>query len=293
MRCPAVIFHTFALAFFVLQAENLIENVGYPDYIVDVNYMAKMYKEIKIHPKTFFDNDILTTKILNLQKLSRAGTMVDKSEWPFPPTMLNAFYSYNENKMVFPAAILQPPFYNVLYPRAINYGAIGGVMGHEITHGFDDTGKLYDSKGNRRKWWSNYTLANFQSNARCLEDQYGNFTFYGIKVNGKRTLSENIADNGGVKVALEAYRKWVREHWEEPRLAGMMLTNEQVFFISFARNWCSHYSERAASVTTKYGVHSPMPWRVNGTLRNFPEFSKAFNCPLGSPMNPVKKCRVW
>lgn len=275
------------------KAEDLIENVGYPDYIVDVDYMTQQYKEVKINPKTFFDNDVSTTRSLNLQKLAKAGTLVDKSEWPFPPTMLNAFYSYNENKMVFPAAILQPPFYNVLYPSAMNYGAIGGVMAHEITHGFDDTGKLYDSEGNRRKWWSNSTLTNFQRNSRCLEDQYANFTFYGNKVNGKKTLSENIADNGGVRVALKAYRKWVREHWEEPRLPGMMLTNEQVFFISYARNWCSHYSKRAAGVATKYYDHSPMPWRVNGTLRNFPEFSKAFNCPLGSPMNPKKKCRVW
>lgn len=275
------------------KAEALIENVGYPDYIVDIEYLARKYKEVKIDAKTYFDNDIAVSKSMNLDKLAKAGTVVDRNEWPFPPTMLNAFYAYNENKMVFPAAILQPPFYNLQYPRAMNYGAIGGVMAHEITHGFDDNGKLYDSEGNRRKWWSNSTLENFKERSRCLIDQYSNYTFYGYQVNGENTLSENIADNGGVRVALWAYRKWVREHWEEPRLPGMMLTNEQVFFISFARNWCSHYSDRAARVTTKYYNHSPKPWRVNGTLMNFPEFAKAFNCPLGSPMNPKHKCRIW
>lgn len=277
----------------VEKAEALIENVGYPDYIMNVEYMTQRYKEVTIDAKTYFNNDVSVTKRQNIDRLAKAGTAVDKSEWPFPPTMLNAFYAYNENKMVFPAAILQPPFYNPLYPRAMNYGAIGGVMAHEITHGFDDTGKLYDIDGNRRRWWSNSTLANFQERSRCLIDQYSNYTFYGYQVNGKNTLSENIADNGGVRVALEAYRKSVRDHWEEPRLPGMMLTNEQVFFISFARNWCSHYSDRAARVATKYFDHSPMPWRVNGTLINFPEFSKAFNCPLGSPMNPEHKCRIW
>lgn len=275
------------------KAERLIENVGYPDYIMDVDIMTSRYKEVQIHPKTYFDNDVSIDKNKNQMKLARAGTNVDKSEWPFPPTMLNAFYSYNENKMVFPAAILQPPFYNVLYPSAMNYGAIGGVMAHEITHGFDDKGKLYDSEGNRRKWWSNSTLSNFHRNSRCLEDQYSNFTFYGYKVDGQKTLSENIADNGAVRVALKAYQKWVSDHWEEPRLPGMMLTNEQVFFLSFARNWCSHYSPRAAGFAAKYYEHSPMPWRVNGTLRNFSEFSKAFKCPKGSPMNPERKCRVW
>lgn len=275
------------------KAESLIENVGYPDYIMDVDYMTQKYKKVKIDPKSYFENEISITKNLNLKKLAKAGTVVDKSEWPFPPTVLNAAYSDNENKMVFPAAILQPPFYNVLYPSAINYGAIGGVMAHEITHGFDDTGRLYDSKGNRRKWWTNSTLVKFHRNSRCLETQYSNFTFYGHKINGKRTLSENIADNGAVRVALEAYRKWVKDHWEEPRLPGTMMTNEQVFFISFARNWCSHYSKRAAVFAAKYYEHSPMPWRVNGSLMNFSEFSKAFKCPKGSPMNPEEKCRVW
>ncbi|XP_073251055.1 endothelin-converting enzyme homolog [Porites lutea] len=275
------------------KAESIIENIGYPDYIMDEKYLADQYKDVEIDPRTFFDNDVSTIKNRNLRTLAKAGTKVDKSEWPFPPTMLNAFYSYNQNKMVFPAAILQPPFYNVRYPSVINYGAIGGIMAHEITHGFDNKGKLYDVNGNRRKWWRNATLVNFQQKSRCLEEQYSNFTFYGHKVNGETTLSENIADNGGVTVAFEAYRKWVREHWEEPRLPGVMLTNDQVFFISYARNWCSHYSKIAAGIATKYFDHSPMPWRVNGTLRNIPEFSKAFNCPLGSPMNPIKKCKVW
>ncbi|KAJ7394659.1 hypothetical protein OS493_000479, partial [Desmophyllum pertusum] len=164
------------------KAEALIENVGYPDYIVDVEYMARRYKEVKIDAKTYFDNDVAVSKSMNLHRLAKAGTVVDKTEWPFPPTMLNAFYAYNENKMVFPAAILQPPFYNLLYPRAMNYGAIGGVMAHEITHGFDDTGKLYDSEGNRRKWWSNSTLVNFKERSRCLVDQYSNYTFFGYQV---------------------------------------------------------------------------------------------------------------
>ncbi|EDO49850.1 predicted protein [Nematostella vectensis] len=275
------------------KAEYLLENIGYPDYVMDSKHLASLYKEVPVDPKTYFLNQVYVRRNDNLRNYAKLGKPFDKTEWPFPPTMLNAYYSYNENKMVFPAAMLQAPFYYASYPRAVNYGGIGTIMAHELTHGFDVTGKDYNKYGNNIKWWTDKTIQNFYNKSQCLVEQYGNFTFHGGLVDGKLTLSENIADNGGVKQAFEAYQSWVSRHGPEPRLPGMMLTNEQIFFFAFARNWCGMFSPEAGKLSLKWDEHAPMPWRVNGSLKNFKKFAEHFKCPVGSPMNPEKRCAVW
>lgn len=165
-------------------------------------------------------------------------------------------------------------------------------MGHELTHGFDVQGRRFDVNGDERNWWSVDTSKAFEKKTTCLKEQYSNFTFDGEKIEGEQTLSENIADNGGIRQAFRAYQNWVAKNGEESRLPGMNLTNEQIFFISFARNWCSVFSAQGEQIAMM-SEHSPAPWRTKASLMNFPEFAAAFKCRLGSPMNPIKKCAVW
>lgn len=168
------------------------------------------------------------------------------------------------------------------------------VVGHEITHGFDDNGRLFNKDGNLKKWWSNSSISAFKNKTQCLVDQYSKYVFHTKNLNGKQTLGENIADNGGIKQAFQAYQNWKKRRGPEPPLPGMEdFTNEQIFFLGFAQIWCSKYRPETAMRQVDFGVHSPGMYRVIGPLSNFDEFAKAYRCPKGSPMNPEKKCAVW
>lgn len=179
----------------------------------------------------------------------------------------------------------------------MNFGGIGVVIGHEITHGFDDRGRLYDKLGNIRQWWDLGTIKRFEEKAQCIEDQYSSYKLEQIdmKVSGKRTKGENIADNGGLKQAYMAYQKWVAEKGPEPPLPGLGLSHPQLFFLNYAQIWCGSMNDKEAVRKLKTAVHSPGPVRVKGPLSNSPDFALAYSCPEGSPMNPPKeeKCRVW
>ncbi|KAK3795896.1 hypothetical protein RRG08_040692 [Elysia crispata] len=198
---------------------------------------------------------------------------------------------------VIPAGILQPPFYSKHFPKSLNYGGIGMVIGHEITHGFDDRGRQYDKDGNLVKWWDDVVIHRFKERAQCIIDQYSNYTVPEIDmpVNGLQTQGENIADNGGIKEAYRAYRKYTeRQQIKEKRLPGLLqFSGNQLFFINFAQVWCGVMRPQAAINRIMTGVHSPGRFRVIGTLQNMPEFSEAFHCPAGSYMNRKKRCSVW
>ncbi|KAI0216966.1 hypothetical protein LSAT2_031116 [Lamellibrachia satsuma] len=199
------------------------------------------------------------------------------------------------NDIVFPAGILQSLFYSAHFPKSLNYGGIGVVIGHEITHGFDDKGRQYDKNGNLRQWWNNNTIFAFRKRAQCIVDQYSNYKLepFGLQIDGKNTQGENIADNGGLKESFRAYRKWVERNGEEAPLPGMNLTHNQLFFLNYAQIWCGIMRGEEALHKVRTSVHSPGPIRVLGPLSNSPSFSKAYNCPLGSRMNPHHKCGVW
>ncbi|MCP9265095.1 hypothetical protein DINM_020296 [Dirofilaria immitis] len=192
---------------------------------------------------------------------------------------------------------------NEYYKRAANYGAIGTVMGHELTHGFDDDGSLYDMNGNLNNWWSDESYKNFKNKAQCFIEQYGSYKVPNtdFKVNGKLTLGENIADNGGIKQSFRAYRNYMRQighsgdsgHFKSHLPGISNFTNDQLFFLSFAQVWCSHQTKEAQIKQVLTNEHSPAMYRVNGALSNLPEFSKTFNCPSGSLLNPRKRCSVW
>ncbi|XP_026682311.1 endothelin-converting enzyme homolog [Diaphorina citri] len=226
----------------------------------------------------------------------RNTTLILKSieKWSMTPPTVNAYYTPTKNQIVFPAGILQAPFYDINQQQALNYGGMGVVMGHELTHAFDDQGREYDKEGNLHQWWNNATIARFKEQAECFVHQYNNFTLDGMSVNGKRTLGENIADNGGLKAAYHAYLQWAKQNsMKEQYLPALNFTHKQLFFIGFGQVWCSTNTEEATKLLLEKDAHAPSHYRVVVPLANLPEFSQAFSCPLGSKMNPVNKCEVW
>ncbi len=204
---------------------------------------------------------------------------------------MNAYYSPLENNINFPAGILQPPFFDRNADDAVNFGGIGAVIGHEMTHGFDDQGRKYDARGNGQDWWTPDDTREFEKRAQCLVEEYSGFTAVGdVKLNGKLTLGENTADNGGVRVAYMALLAYLAGRAED-KIAGF--TPEQRFFLGYAQIWCQNTAEAQARLRAVTDPHSPGRYRVNGVVSNMPEFRRAFGCGEGQPMVRPDACRVW
>ncbi|MEM1024834.1 MAG: M13 family metallopeptidase [Myxococcota bacterium] len=223
--------------------------------------------------------------------LAKIGQPVDREEWFISPPTVNAYYSPLRNQMVFPAGILQHPFYDVDSGVAANLGAMGMVVGHELTHGFDDKGSLFDANGNLEMWYEPETREAFEGRTQCVADQYAGYEpLPGLNLNGKLTLGENIADMGGVKLAFQAYRALRAD--AQPIVASGY-TEDQQFFISTAQIWCAKVRDAEAKLRIQTDPHSPPKYRVNGSLSNLPEFADAFQCAAGTPMAPTDRCTVW
>ncbi|XP_020279870.1 endothelin-converting enzyme 1-like isoform X2 [Pseudomyrmex gracilis] len=270
--------------------------IGYPDFILQPDLLNEHYKDVLVRPDKYFENTLNILQHLTRIEQNRLGNAVNKTLWNTAPAVVNAYYSRNKNQIMFPAGILQPPFYHRFFPRSLNFGGIGVVIGHEITHGFDDKGRLFDKGGNLHRWWRDEAIYSFHMRAQCLIDQYAHYTVkeVGMKIDGVNTQGENIADNGGIKQAFRAYEKWLRSNeGEDETLPGMSATGKQLFFLNFAQVWCGSMRPEAIRNKLKTAVHSPGKFRVIGTLSNSKEFAQAFNCPPGSPMNPASKCSVW
>jgi putative endopeptidase len=224
---------------------------------------------------------------------NKLGKPIDKSEWFMTPQTVNAYYNPVNNEIVFPAAILQPPFFNMAADDAVNYGGIGGVIGHEIGHGFDDQGAKYDGEGNLRNWWTEQDKTQFQERGARLIGQYNKFEpLPGLNINGALALGENIGDLGGMTVALKAYQLSL-DGKEAPVLDGF--TGQQRFFLSWAQVWRSQYREEALKRQLSTGPHSPAHYRVIGVLPNIPEFYTAFDIKEGDPMYtaPEQRVKIW
>ncbi|XP_066493606.1 membrane metallo-endopeptidase-like 1 isoform X1 [Tiliqua scincoides] len=274
------------------------EQIGYPDYILeDQNEkLDQEYAKLNFSEHEYFKNILENLQATAQKTLRKLREKVDQDIWLIGAAVVNAFYSPNRNQIVFPAGILQPPFFSKHQLQALNFGGIGMVIGHEITHGFDDNGRNFDKDGNMFDWWSNFSAMHFKEQSRCMIYQYGNYTWDlagGQNISGINTLGENIADNGGVRQAYKAYLKWVEKEGKEPRLPGLDLTHEQLFFLNFAQVWCGSYRPEYASQSIKTDAHSPLRYRVMGSLQNFEAFSEAFHCKKGTIMHPVEKCRIW
>ncbi|EFA09825.2 neprilysin-1 [Tribolium castaneum] len=277
------------------KADAMNERIGYPQLITNKQELVKEYAALNITKTEFITNVLNILKYDAEQNLQKLRQPVDKDKWSTEPAVVNAFYNPNKNDIVFPAGILQPLFYSQHFPKSLNYGGIGVVIGHEITHGFDDKGRQFDKDGNMMQWWNNATIRAFRERTQCIIDQYSRYKIdeVGLYVNGRMTQGENIADNGGLKQSFRAYRKWVSQHGEEPDLPGLNLTHDQLFFLNYAQIWCGSMRPEDALTKVRSSVHSPGPIRVLGPLSNSWDFAKAYDCPLGSPMNPTNKCSVW
>jgi putative endopeptidase len=261
--------------------------IGYPDKFRD-------YTKLEIKPDDALGNELRANAFENDRQLNKIGKPVDHSEWDMTPPTVNAYYNPSMNDINFPAGILQPSFYDPTEDDAVNYGHIGAVIGHELTHGFDDQGKKFDAQGNLSDWWTADDTKNFVARTDCLENEYGNFVAVdNVKLNGKLTLGENTADNGGLVLAYMAYLDRAKKNGVDLKAKKDGYTATQRFYIGFAQNWCSNPRPEQVREQVLTDPHSPDRIRTNGVIVNQPGFAAAFGCKQGSPMVPVKSCRVW
>jgi endothelin-converting enzyme/putative endopeptidase len=267
---------------------TLVNKIGYPDAWRD-------YSTMKVTRESFFRNVLAAARFETNRQLAKVGKPLDRGEWFMSPPTVNAYYNPAMNEMVFPAGILQPPFFNPAAPEPVNYGAIGMVVGHELTHGFDDQGRKYDALGNVSDWWTPAVAAEFDRRAACVARQYAAYeSVPGVRLNGELTLGENIADLGGLKLAFAAMEAARRgKEADAGEVAGFRPA--QQFFVGYAQSWCAEYREEELRRRAVTDPHSPARFRVNGPLSNLPEFAEAFSCAEGSAMvrPAADRCEVW
>lgn len=266
---------------------QLVNKIGYPDD-------WRNYGALTISGDSHLSNVLAARSFEHEEVIARASKPTDRSLWLMPPHMVNAYYHPLLNEMAFPAGILQPPFFDASYPSAMNYGAIGMVMGHELTHGFDDQGSMFDGDGKMRAWWAEGARERFAERTGCVSDFYSSFEVSeGLNVNGELTNGENIADIGGLRVAYRAWQTASQREGEGRPAPVPGLTDDQLFFVSFAQGWCSLATDEYLTMQVRSDPHSPARYRVIGTLSQLPEFHKAFSCEAGQPMVPENVCNIW
>ncbi|XP_023931148.1 neprilysin-4-like [Lingula anatina] len=247
------------------KAATMLEKIGYPPYVLNNKELNANYEQLTISADNYFENMLACFRHTAIHDLKQLSLTPNRTRWEdINIVMVNAAYSPNKNQILFSAGMLQPPFYSKYYPRSMNFGGIGMVIGHEITHGLDDQGRLYDKNGNLREWWDETTSERFKEKARCFIEQYGNYTVEDVnmKINGKLTQGENIADNGGLKQAFQAYRNWVSKRGqEEERLPGLNMSHNQIFFLSFAHMLCGHQRPKSTVDQIRTDTHTTLKYR--------------------------------
>ena len=259
--------------------------IGYPDKL-------KGYKGLDLSRDSFYQNNLKASEFLIKRNLEKSGKPVDKSEWGMTPPTVNAYNNSQFNEIVFPAGILQPPFFDSASDDAINYGGIGAVIGHEITHGFDDEGSKYDAQGNLKTWWTDADRKTFDERTSCVVKQFSGYKVGGdVFMNGKLTLGENTADLGGLTMAFSAFEKSMEGITKPAKTDN--LTPEQRFFLGWAQAWAEVSTPQGEAFQAQNDPHSIARFRVNGPLSNMPEFASAFACKQGTQMVRSEICNIW
>jgi predicted metalloendopeptidase len=259
--------------------------IGYPDRWRD-------YSGLTVTRGDWFASATAARAFEFARQIDKVGKKKDRTEWGMTPPTVNAYYNPLVNEIVFPAGILQRPFFHRDLPASMNFGGMGMVVGHELTHGFDDQGRKFDAQGRLAEWWEPSVVAKFDERTQCVDDLYDTYEVQpGVHLNGKLTLGENIADMGGLKEAYRAYRQWPRDAGASPAVEG--ITDDQLFFVGFAQTWCSKAQPEYERMMATVNEHSAPRFRVIGPVSNTIEFAEAFKCPAGSPMRPAKTCEVW
>ncbi len=267
---------------------TIVNNIGYPDTWRD-------YSSVVIERNDYPGNTRRAAAFEVHRILQKIDKPTDRKDWSMTPPTVNAYYRPPMNDINFPAGILQPPFYSIEMDDAVNYGGIGVVIGHELTHGFDDQGRKYDAEGNFKDWWTPQDTKEFEQRAKCTADEYSSFLAVKddkgeVKLNGKLTLGENTADNGGLKLAYMALTEIIGN---TPVKAIDGYTPQQRFFLAYGQIWCQNVTDQEARKRALTDPHSPGEWRVNGAVQNSAAFEQAFGCKAGQPMVSQNACRVW
>ncbi|MGZ5113263.1 MAG: M13 family metallopeptidase [Usitatibacter sp.] len=262
----------------------IVNKIGYPDKWRD-------YSSVVVKRGDFFGNVERATRFESRRDLRKIGKPLDRGEWGMTPPTVNAYFNAQMNDINFPAGVLQPPLFDPKMDDAPNYGNTGGTIGHELTHGFDDEGRQFDAKGNLKDWWTKDDAKAFEERAQCIVDQYSQYIIVDdVKINGKLTNGEDIADLGGLILAWMAWKQETAVKRLEPRDG---LTPEQRFFVGYAQWACENDRPENLRMKALTDPHSPGRYRVNGLVVNMPEFERAFSCKAGQPMVGAKRCRVW
>jgi len=273
--------------------------IAYENEILNNTILDSYYAGLSLDSTNYLENMLSVKRFINKHYTDNFRAPVDPYSWNrhSGAAIVNAFYEPSENSMNFPAGFIDGVFFQADRPAYMNYGALGVVIGHEITHGFDDQGRLFDAFGNLVNWWEKETKEKYLEKAQCIIDQYGNYTVdvkgETINLNGVTTQGENIADHGGVKESIRAYDRLIARTGLEPRLPGLPYSQNQLFWLSGGAMWCQVSRPEALKEYILTDPHSPARFRINGPFSNMVEFARDWNCPTGSPMNPEKKCRVW
>jgi putative endopeptidase len=269
-----------------IKLDAIRNKIGYPDVWRD-------YSALKIERGDLMGNFLRANEFESRRQIAKISKPLDRLEWGMTPPTVNAYYSGSFNEVVFPAGILQPPFFDKTIDDAVNFGAIGSVIGHELTHGFDDQGRKFDPHGNLRDWWTEQDGKEFEKRASCIADEYSGFTAVDdLKLNGKLTLGENTADNGGVRIALMALNAELAAAGKgDEKVDGY--TPQQRYFLGFARAWCQKRRPEFSREMVTVDPHSPGKYRVNGVVENMPEFQQTWGCKAGQAMVKENACRVW
>jgi putative endopeptidase len=265
----------------------VVNKIGYPDKWRD-------YSKYEVVRGDALGNYERGAEFESHRQIDKIGKPVDRGEWGMTPPTVNAYYNPQMNDINFPAGILQPPFYDNNMDDAVNYGDAGGIIGHELTHAFDDEGRQFDAKGNLEDWWTPQDAKQFEDRVACVVNEYNGFIATDdVHVNGKLTLGENVADLGGLKLSWMAYLAHEAGLAPDETRSIDGFTPAQRFFISYGQGWCENYTPESLRLMAQTNPHSPVQYRVNGVLVNLPEFRKAFSCKTGTPMAPEKTCTVW
>jgi predicted metalloendopeptidase len=271
-----------------IKLKAIDNKIGYPDKWRD-------YSNLTIRRGNLLGDYFAAGEFESRRQMAKIDKPLDRNEWQMTPPTVNAYYDPSYNEIVFPAGILQPPFFDKNADEAVNFGAIGMVIGHELTHGFDDQGRQFDPQGNLHDWWTPQDATEFEKRTDCEVKEYGSFVpVDDLKLNGKLTLGENTADNGGERIALMALKNVIAKDKDDPAARTIDgYTPEQRFFLGTGNEWCEKRRPEYNRMMVTVDPHSPGKFRVNGVMQNMPEFEKAWGCKAGQAMVSENACRVW
>ena len=269
----------------LIKLDAIVDKIGYPDKWID-------YSALKVDREIYVSNRLRATQFAEYRDLQKIGKPVDKFEWIIPPQTVNAGYNPQNNEIIFPAGILQPPLFDPAADDALNYGGMGAIIGHELTHGFDDQGRQFDAKGNLSDWWTESDRKEFVQRSQCIIDQFSGYDVgQGLHMKGELVVGESIADLGGLNIAYAALQKSMEGKPRPPKIDGF--TPEQRFFLAYAHNWATNMRPEYARYLVNQDPHPIPKFRANGPLSNMSQFADAFQCKAGDPMVRATKCHIW